>query len=94
MKPAPNQFDLFDSDPGYRAVARRAPSARRNRPALAAARGDEDAVVQALEETGRFRVLRKLVPRPVIARGRTARSNGWRFWSIPRRRACSMRATR
>jgi DNA polymerase-3 subunit epsilon len=68
MKPAPNQFDLFDSDPGYRAVARWAPSARRNRPAPAAARGDEDVVVQALEETGRFRVLRKLVPRPVIAR--------------------------
>jgi DNA polymerase-3 subunit epsilon len=70
MKSVSNQFDLFDSDPGYRAVPRPAPAARR-RPSLIASVGREEELARQLEETGRFRILRKLVPRPVISRAQS-----------------------
>ena len=70
MKSASNQFDLFDADPGYRAVPRPAPSIRR-RPAFIASVENEDGLARQLEETGRFRILRKLVPRPMISRSQS-----------------------
>jgi DNA polymerase-3 subunit epsilon len=64
MKASPRQFDLFDTDPGHREVPRTARG--RARPASGA--GSEDILVRQLEQTGRFRILRKLVPRPIIPR--------------------------
>src|SRR5690606_23785904 len=68
MKTAAAQFDLFDDAPGYREVPRAAPRKR------AAARGPvsadwnaEEAALR-LEASGEYRVLRKLVPRPVVRR--------------------------
>lgn len=68
MKSAPNQFELFDGDPGYRALARPVPSTRKASSTPTKVVEDEEALAHQLEETGRFRILRKLVPRPVISR--------------------------
>jgi len=65
MKAASAQFDLFDEAPGYREVAR---PLRKRRPAPVPYSWDEDEAVRLLEESGRFRILRKLTPRPIIPR--------------------------
>lgn len=68
MRSSSSQFDLFDADPGYREVARPTASPRRGRALPFQVVSDEETIAQRLEETGRFRILRKLVPRPVISR--------------------------
>lgn len=67
MKVSSNQIDLFDDAPGYRQTPRVAP--RKRRPdAASASPGDDDEAAQKLEQTGLFKVLRKLVPRPIVPR--------------------------
>lgn len=68
MKALSGQFDLFDLDPGFRETPRRVAPARPARKQPIVAPGTEDDLVQLLEDTGRFKVLRKLVPRPIIDR--------------------------
>ncbi len=63
---ASTQFDLFDEAPGYRQTRRPAPRKRAPSPVIDA--WDAEAAAQRLEESGRYRVLRQLVPRPVIPR--------------------------
>jgi len=68
MKSASTQIDLFDDAPGYREAPRAAPRKRGgNVPPLPAGWNEEEAA-QRLEQGGRYRVLRKLVPRAVIPR--------------------------
>lgn len=64
MKQATSQFDLFDADPGYRVSARVAP-VRRSRGAKTTAYDDPETMAQKLEDSGQYRVLRKLSPRPL-----------------------------
>jgi len=66
MKMASTQIDLFDDEPGYRQTPRPAP--RKRRSDTVPPSNDDDDLARRLEETGRFRVLRRLVPRPIIPR--------------------------
>lgn len=76
MSNAARQFDLFDDDPGFREAPRGAPKPRRRAaaPAVDAASGaaagarSAEAMAQTLEQTGDYRILRRLQPRPVIDR--------------------------
>ena len=69
MKLAASQFDLFGAEAREAAVLRPMPSpAQRAKAVPAPAITDEEDAAQRLEDTGRFRVLRKLVPRPVVER--------------------------
>ncbi len=72
MKASSSQFDLFDEAPGYREVPRPAPRKRETPPPPIPAVWDEEAAAQRLEESGRYRILRKLVPRPVVPRAESA----------------------
>ncbi|MDR6831500.1 DNA polymerase-3 subunit epsilon [Bosea sp. BE271] len=74
MKTSSAQIDLFDDAPGYREAPRPAP---RKRPAAvpAVAGWDDEEAAQRLELSGRFRILRKLVPRPIIPRFQSAFPN-------------------
>lgn len=74
MKTRSAQIDLFDDAPGYREAPRPAP---RKRPAAAPAVAgwDDEEAAQRLEQSGRFRILRKLVPRPIIPRAQSAFPN-------------------
>ncbi|THF54400.1 3'-5' exonuclease [Ollibium composti] len=68
MKTAAAQFDLFDAAPGYREVPRPTP---KNRPAACgpvSASWNAEEAARRLEAEGNYRVLRKLVPRPIVAR--------------------------
>lgn len=57
MKSTPSQFDMFDTNTDHLyELHQAAPSLVEN----------EEALARQLEETGRFRILRKLVPRPII----------------------------
>jgi DNA polymerase-3 subunit epsilon len=74
MKTSSAQADLFDDAPGYRETPRPAP--RKRQPAAPPHVGwDDDEAAQRLEQTGRFRILRKLVPRAVIPRAESAFPN-------------------
>ncbi|QEL26469.1 3'-5' exonuclease [Bosea sp. F3-2] len=68
------QIDLFDDAPGYREAPRPAP---RKRPATAPspAGWDDEEAAHRLEQSGQFRVLRKLVPRPIIPRAQSVFPN-------------------
>ncbi|RUX03532.1 3'-5' exonuclease, partial [Mesorhizobium sp. M2A.F.Ca.ET.037.01.1.1] len=68
MNALSGQFDLFDLDPGYREALRRIAPARRARQQPDITAKTDDDLAQLLEDTGRFKVLRKLVPRPIIDR--------------------------
>ena len=68
MNALSGQFDLFDLDPGYRETPRRLAPVRRGRQQTNIGARTEDDLAQLLEDTGRFKVLRKLVPRPIIDR--------------------------
>ena len=75
MKSSSTQIDLFDDAPGYREAPRPAPRKRgASAPALLAGWNEEEAA-QRLEQGGRYRVLRKLVPRAVIPRAESAFPN-------------------
>lgn len=74
MKTSSAQIDLFDDAPGYREPLR--PVSRKRQPAASQPAGwDDEEVAQRLEQTGRFRILRKLVPRTVIPRAESAYPN-------------------
>lgn len=65
------QFDLFDDDTGARETPRLAPKPRRRAATASPASTDalpNEEMAQRLEETGDYRILRRLLPRPVIAR--------------------------
>lgn len=66
MKIASTQIDLFDDAPGYRQTPR--PSQRKRRSEVPLSSADDEELARRLEETGRFRVLRQLVPRPIVPR--------------------------
>ncbi|MEO9340845.1 3'-5' exonuclease [Mesorhizobium sp. SB112] len=72
MKASSTQFDLFDEAPGYREVPRPLPRRRGGAPAPIPAVWDDEAAAQRLEESGRYRILRRLVPRPVVPREESA----------------------
>lgn len=69
MTTVSTQFDLFDEAPSYRQSPRRAPAKRK---AIVVpdqdSRWDAESAVQKLEDSGDYRVLRRLVPRPVAPR--------------------------
>jgi len=67
MKAASAQFDLFEEAPGYREVARTSRK-RRPGPAPVPYSWNEEEAVRLLEDSGRFRILRKLTPRPIVPR--------------------------
>lgn len=66
MKMASTQIDLFDNAPGYRQTPRPAPRKRKS-DTVPLPPGDDEELARRLEETGRFKVLRKLVPRPTVS---------------------------
>lgn len=68
MKLAANQFDLFGTEAKEPVILQPVATAPRARIAAVPTVGDEEELARQLESTGRFRVLRKLVPRPVIDR--------------------------
>lgn len=74
MKMSSAQIDLFDDAPGYREAPRPAPR-RRQAAAPSHAGWDDEEAAQRLEQSGRFRILRKLVPRAVITRAESALPN-------------------
>lgn len=75
MKMASSQFDLFDDAPGYRQTPRPAPRKRRLETVPLSPGGDDEEAARRLEQTGRFKVLRKLVPRPIVPRAQSAFPN-------------------
>lgn len=68
MKSLPRQFDMFELDLNYRAVASQTTSSDSVLSISSHSERNEDDLVRELEDTGRFRILRKLVPRPIINR--------------------------
>jgi len=72
MKSSSAQFDLFHEAPGYREAPRPAPRPVRKQTISPLDVWDEEEAAQRLEATGRFRILRKLVPRPVMPRSESA----------------------
>lgn len=75
MKIASTQIDLFDDAPGYRQTPRPAPQKRKSDPAPRPACDTDEEAAQRLEQTGRFKVLRKLVARAIIPRTLSAFPN-------------------
>lgn len=72
MKGSSAQFDLFDQAPGYREMPRPAPRKPRTGSVPMAPIRDDESAAKQLEATGRYRVLRQLVPRPVKPRSESA----------------------
>lgn len=73
MKVSSGQFDLFDEAPGYREVPRARLKARQVRERAEQDSGwDAEAAARRLEESGDYRVLRRLVPRPIILQSQSA----------------------
>ncbi|UXS43065.1 3'-5' exonuclease (plasmid) [Agrobacterium tumefaciens] len=62
------QFELFDDAPGFREVPRQAPRQRSVRTDLQPPAADGESMAQWLENTGRYRILRKLEPRSIMPR--------------------------
>jgi DNA polymerase-3 subunit epsilon len=75
MKIASIQFDLFDDAPGYRQMARSVPRKRKSETLPTLPGWNDEEAAQRLEQGGRFRILRKLVPRPIIPRAESAFPN-------------------
>lgn len=75
MKTAAAQFDLFDDAPGYREVPRSSPRKRAVTPSPASANWNAEELARRLEAGGDYRVLRKLVPRPLVERSESRYPN-------------------
>ncbi|WP_312794581.1 3'-5' exonuclease [Tianweitania sp.] len=74
MKTPASQFDLFDEAPSYRQSPR--PLRKKRKEALATSEAwDAEVAAQRLEQSGHYRVLRKLVPRQVVPRLQSAYPN-------------------
>lgn len=74
MKVAAAQFDLFDEAPGYREVPRPAAKARKQL-LPEQTTWDAGAAARRLEESGDFKILRRLVPRPIVPRDQSRLPN-------------------
>lgn len=74
MKAAAAQFDLFDVAPGYREVPRSTPKKRVVVHGPVSATWNAEEAAQRLEAGGDYKVLRKLVPRPIIRRAESRHS--------------------
>lgn len=72
MKMSSAQIDLFDDEAGYRVAPRPATRKRQVAAAPAQVGWDDEEAAQRLEQSGRFRILRKLVARPIIQRAQSA----------------------
>ena len=70
-----DQFDLFDEAPGYRQVPRPAIKKRKTTRLAVSSGWDAEVAARRLEDSGDFRVLRRLVPRPIIAADESSHSN-------------------
>jgi len=68
MNTTSTQFDLFDDAPGYRQTPRPKPRTRNIGTSSPHESWDGEAAANRLEETGNYRVLRKLLPSPIVAR--------------------------
>lgn len=68
MSMGSDQFDLFDEAPGYRQVPRPRVARRKKAADLGQLSWDAEAAARRLEDSGNYRILRRLVPRPIIAR--------------------------
>lgn len=75
MKTAAAQFDLFDDAPGYREIPRSAPRKRTATPSPASANWNAEELARRLEAGGDYRVLRKLVLRPLVERSESRYPN-------------------
>lgn len=62
------QFDLFDEDPGHREVARRPRKKIASDPTSTELSWHSETAVRLLEESGNFKVLRRLTARPTVPR--------------------------
>lgn len=71
MRTASSQFDLFDEAPGYRQTPRPAPRKRGSDAAPRPSNWTDEEAVRRLEESGQYRVLRRLVPRPILPRSQS-----------------------
>ncbi|MFU0507272.1 3'-5' exonuclease [Pseudaminobacter sp. NGMCC 1.201702] len=69
------QFDLFDDAPGYRQVPRSAPRTRAAPRGLVSPNWNAEEAARRLEAGGEYRVLRKLVPRTIMARSESRYPN-------------------
>lgn len=74
MKTSSAQIDLFDDAPGYRETPRSKPG-KRTAASPAAVGWDDEEAVRRLEQSGRFRILRQLVPRSIIPRAESTFPN-------------------
>lgn len=72
MKELRGQFDLFDEDTGHREVARRTRKKMTSPLTSTQVHWDAETAVRLLEDSGDFRVLRRLTPRPAISRHESA----------------------
>jgi len=72
LKERRGQFDLFDEDTGHREVARRTRRKMTTPLTSIGAHWDPDAAVRLLEDSGDFKVLRRLTPRLAISRSESA----------------------
>lgn len=68
MKSIPSQFDMFDTNTDHLHELHVDATAEHICPAASSPVENEETLARQLEETGRFRILRKLVPRPIINR--------------------------
>ncbi|WP_377848628.1 3'-5' exonuclease [Bosea sp. UC22_33] len=75
LKSSSSQFDLFDDAPGYRETPRATPRRRKLESPPTPPGWDDKEAAQRLEQSGRYRILRKLVPRPIIPRAESAFPN-------------------
>jgi len=75
MKTAAAQFELFDCALGYREVLGSAPKKRAAAHVPLSASLSAEEVARRLEESGDYRVLRKLVPRPIVERSESRYPN-------------------
>ena len=75
MKTATAQFNLFDEAPGYREAPRPSPRMRKVPTVPGQEIWEAEAAAQRLEESGDYRVLRRLVPWQVIRRKDSAYPN-------------------
>lgn len=68
MSNAVRQFELFEDDPGFREAPRPTPRPRRRNARPDDQLTDPEEMARRLEDTGDYRILRRLQPRPVIDR--------------------------
>lgn len=66
MRTASTRFDLFDEAPGDRQTPRPAPKKRGSDAAPQPSNWTDEEAARRLEASGQYRILRRLVPRPIL----------------------------